>query len=207
VKLSRRKEPAEAEVVEPEPEIEPEPTGTAGKGRPTPKRRDSQGRRGPVTAPKTRKEAYARQKQLAKEQKSAAPAAKPRTVAEQRAALRRGDPSALPRRDQGPTRKLARDYVDSHRMLSNYLLWLFPLMIVTTFVRALFFLQMLILVVFVGLLIEWYLTGRRIRNMAIERFGSAEGGNMTIGFYAGSRAYLPRKWRLPKPQVSLGEKI
>jgi hypothetical protein len=92
-------------------------------------------------------------------------------------------------------------------MLSNYLLWLFPLMIVTTFVRALFFLQMLILVVFVGLLIEWYLTGRRIRNMAIERFGSAEGGNMTIGFYAGSRAYLPRKWRLPKPQVSLGEKI
>jgi hypothetical protein len=207
VKLSRRKEPAEAEVIEPEPDIEPEPTGTAGKGRPTPKRRDSQGRRGPVTAPKTRKEAYARQKQLAKEQKTAAPAAKPRTVAEQRAALRRGDPSALPRRDQGPTRKLARDYVDSHRMLSNYLLWLFPLMIVTTFVRALFFLQMLILVVFVGLLIEWYLTGRRIRNMAIDRFGSAEGGNMTIGFYAGSRAYLPRKWRLPKPQVSLGEKI
>jgi hypothetical protein len=207
VKLSRRKEAAEDEVVV---EPEPESAGTASKGRPTPKRRDSQGKRGPVTAPKTRKEAYARQKQLAKEQKAGASStstAKPRNVAEQRAALRRGDESALPRRDQGTTRKLARDYVDSHRMLSNYLLWLFPLMIVSTFIRALFFLQLLVLVVFVGLLVEWYLVGRRVRNMAIDRFGSAQGGNMTIGFYAGSRAYLPRKWRLPKPQVSLGEKI
>jgi hypothetical protein len=64
-----------------------------------------------------------------------------------------------------------------------------------------------ILVLFFGLLLEWYVVGRRIRNMAIERFGAAQGGNMTIGFYAGSRAYLPRRWRLPKPQVSLGEKI
>jgi hypothetical protein len=207
VKLIRRNEPAEPEaVVDPEPE--PEIVGeSARKGRPTPKRRDSQGKRGPVTAPKTRKEAYARQKQLAKEQKQTTATAKPRSVAEQRAALRRGDPSALPRRDQGTTRKLARDYVDSHRMLSNYLLWLFPLMIVSTFIRALFVLQMVILVLFFGLLLEWYVVGRRIRNMAIERFGAAQGGNMTIGFYAGSRAYLPRRWRLPKPQVSLGEKI
>ncbi len=207
MKLIRRSEPADPDVID---EVEPEPesvVGTASKGRPTPKRRDSQGKRGPVTAPKTRKEAYARQKQLAKEQKQSTATAKPRSVAEQRAALRRGDESALPRRDQGTTRKLARDYVDSHRMLSNYLLWLFPLMIVSTFIRALFVLQMVVLVLFFGLLLEWYVVGRRIRNMAIERFGSAQGGNMTIGFYAGSRAYLPRRWRLPKPQVSLGEKI
>ena len=30
---------------------------------------------------------------------------------------------------------------------------------------------------------------------------------MSIGFYAGSRAYLPRKWRLPAPQVQRGEPI
>ena len=213
MKLPFRKEPAAAldadadvDVIEPEPAAQ----GTAPKGRPTPKRRDSQGKRGPVTAPKTRKEAIARQKQLSKEQKAAprgSATAKPRTVAEQRAALRRGDESALPRRDQGPTRKLARNYVDSHRMLSNYLLWLFPLMIVSTFVQALYLLQIAVLVVFVALLLEWYLVGRRIRRMAIERFGEAQGGNMTIGFYAGSRAYLPRRWRLPKPQVSIGEQI
>ena len=55
------------------------------------------------------------------------------------------------------------------------------------------------------MLVEWYVTGKRIRAMAIERFGKADGGNMSIGFYAGSRAYLPRRWRLPAPQVERGQ--
>jgi hypothetical protein len=203
VKLSRREKPADADV-ETIDEAEPAAAAAARKGRPTPKRRESQGKRGPVSAPKTRKEAYARQKQLARQQKSERATAKPRTVAEQRAALRRGDPTALPRRDQGPTRKLARDYVDSRRLLSNYLLLLFPVMIAGL---ALPQLQIIVLVVFVGLLLEWYVIGKRIRTLAIERDGQAQGGNMTIGFYAGSRAYLPRRWRLPKPQVERGDPI
>jgi hypothetical protein len=202
VKLTRRdKGDAEPQPTVDEAEAE---RASARKGRPTPKRRDSQGRRGPVTAPRTRKEAYARQKQLSKQQRSARATAKPRTVAEQRAALKRGDPSVLPRRDQGPTRKLARDYVDAHRMLSNYLLLLFPVMIAGVVVPAL---QLIVLVVFLGLLVEWYIVGRRIRALAMDRFGQAQGGNMTIGFYAGSRAYLPRRWRLPAPQVALGDSI
>jgi hypothetical protein len=204
VKLSRRpaadSEPEADVVVEQQAEAE----GTTRKGRPTPKRRDSQGKRGPVSAPRTRKEAYARQKQLAREQKAARATAKPRTVAEQRAALRRGDPDALPRRDQGKTRKLARDYVDSHRMASNYLLVLFVFMIAgIVFPLA----QIVVLVAFIALLVEWYIVGRRIRAMALERFGDAQGGNMSIGFYAGSRAYLPRRWRLPAPQVQRGDTI
>ena len=194
-------------AADPEPAadvIEPAEAEGARKGRPTPKRRDSQGKRGPVSAPRTRKEAYARQKQLAREQKTARATAKPRTVAEQRAALRRGDPDALPRRDQGKTRKLARDYVDSHRMASNYLLVLFVFMIAgIVFPLA----QIVVLVAFIALLVEWYIVGRRIRAMALERFGEAQGGNMSIGFYAGSRAYLPRRWRLPAPQVELGDEI
>jgi hypothetical protein len=201
--LPRRDKDAAAETAAVVDDVD-EASEPERKGRPTPKRRDSQGRRGPVTAPKTRKEAYARQKQLSREQRSSRAAAKPRTVAEQRAALRRGDPSALPRRDQGQTRKLARDYVDSRRMLSNYLLLLFPIMIAGLAVPAL---QLVVLVVFLGLLVEWYIVGRRIRAMALERFGEAQGGNMTIGFYAGSRAYLPRRWRLPGPQVERGDSI
>jgi hypothetical protein len=202
VKLSRREKPDVAQAV-----AEPEPDAISlRKGRPTPKRRDAEGRRGPVVAPKTRKEAYARQKQLTREQKARpTTTAKPRSVAEQRAALKRGDPSALPRRDQGPTRKLARDYVDSKRMLSNYLLWLFPIMVIGAFVPALAGAQLGVLVLFFALLVEWYIVGGRIRKMAIERHGSAEGGPMSIGFYAGSRAYLPRRWRLPGPQVERGE--
>ena len=189
-----------------EAELPDEPGVSLGKGRPTPKRRESEGRRGPVTAPKTRKEAYARQKQLARTQRSSRStrSTKPRTVAEQRAALRRGDLDALPRRDQGQTRALARDYVDSKRMLSNYLLWLFPLMIAS---YVLPFASLIVIVIFLALLGEWYITGRRIRAMAAERFGSADGTAMSIGFYAGSRAYLPRRWRLPAPQVELGDEI
>jgi hypothetical protein len=203
VKLSRREAAVEADLPAEEPADRAD-VGTAPKGRPTPKRRDSQGRRGPVAAPRTRKEAYARQKQLAKEQKAARATARPRSVAEQRAALRRGDADALPRRDQGTTKKLARDYVDSHRMVSNYLLFLFPLMIIGF---AFWFAQLFVLVAFFALMVEWYIAGRRIRALAFDRYGEAQGGNMSIGFYAGSRAYLPRRWRLPAPQVEIGEEI
>ena len=200
MKLIRRDKPADPEAGVPAPDT----VAVGGrKGRPTPKRRESQGRRGPVTAPKTRKEAYARQRQLSKEQKTNR-SAKPRTVAEQRAALRAGDPSVLPRRDQGKTRKLARDYVDSHRMVSNYLLWLFPIMIIGVVVPAA---QIAVFAIFLALLVEWYLTGRRIRSLSLDRFGEAQGGNLSIGFYAGTRAYLPRRWRLPAPQVQRGEAI
>lgn len=176
---------------------------TGSKGRPTPKRRDSTVQRGPVSAPKTRKEAYARHKQQSKAAKVArkTPAAK-MTPQQRREALRSGDPAFLPRRDQGPTRQLARDYVDSHRMFSNYLLLLFPLMLVSYVVRGV---QYLVILVFVGLIFEWYLTGIRVRRLAVARDGSAQGSAMSIGFYAGSRAYLPRRWRLPAPQKTLGE--
>lgn len=175
------------------------------KGRPTPKRRDSAVQRGPVSAPKTRKEAYARQKLQAKAAREARknPTA-PMTPQQRREALRSGDPAFLPRRDQGPTRKLARDYVDSHRMVSNYLLLLFPLMILSYLIP---YIQFLVIIAFVGFILEWNLTGRKIRKIALERYGKAEGGAMTIGFYAGSRAYLPRRWRLPAPQVSRGDQI
>jgi hypothetical protein len=175
------------------------------KGRPTPKRRDSTVQRGPVTAPKTRKEAYARQKQQAKAARVAGKTpTSSMTTQQRRAALRSGDPSVLPRRDQGATRKLARDYVDAHRMASNYLLLLFPLMIASYLLP---YVQFAVIFVFLGLIVEWNLTGRKIRKIAIDRFGKADGGAMTIGFYAGSRAYLPRRWRLPAPQVQRGDSI
>jgi hypothetical protein len=206
MKLSRRDKSVgtDVESVSADSVVDEGVSASGAKGRPTPKRRDSQGRRGPVSAPKTRKEAYARQKQLSKSQPKTKTSAKPRSVAEQRAALRAGDPTALPRRDQGKTRKLARDYVDSKRMLSNYLLWLFPIMIVGIVIPAM---QLIVLVVFLTLLVEWYIVGKRIRALSMSRYGEAQGGNMSIGFYAGSRAYLPRRWRLPGPQVQRGDEI
>lgn len=183
------------------------PGGAHGKGRPTPKRRDVVGQRGPVRAPQTRKEAYARQKQLNREARAVQRSAGARLTPQQRRAmLRAGDPSVLPRRDQGATRKLARDYVDSRRMASNYLLVLFPLLLVSYAVRS-YIVQLVALAAFLAFLVEWYFTGRRIHRLATERLGKAEGGAASLGLYAGSRAYLPRRWRLPAPQVELGDEI
>jgi hypothetical protein len=201
VKLTRRGSEEVVAVDEPDLGVE------LGKGRPTPKRRDVAGARGPVSAPKTRKEAYARQKAQAKTLKAAR--TKPQgslTVNERRAALKAGDPAVLPRRDQGQTRKLARDYVDTHRMASNYLFVLFPLMVLAA-VHKIPVVDLITVALIVGFIGEWYVTGRRIRQLAIARYGEAQGGNMTIGFYAGSRAYLPRRWRLPAPQFQLGDEI
>ncbi len=180
------------------------------KNRPTPKRRDAEGRRGPVTAPKTRKEAYARQKQQAREARSnrtTSSAVKPTSAAERRAALRRGDASALPRRDQGATRKIARDWVDGKRMLSNYLLWLFPIYIIVTLVPVLRVAAAAIVVVFLGLIVESYFAARKVRALALERNGKAEGGTFGLAFYMLGRAYMPRRWRIPHPQVERGEQF
>jgi hypothetical protein len=202
VKLSPRRKSEE-----PTTEVLDEPEQVLrGKGHPTPKRRDSVVQRGPVSAPKTRKQAYARQKQQAKAAKIARRTPTSQlTVADRRAALRAG--TLLPRRDQGATRKYARDYVDSHRMFSNYLLLLFPLMIISYLVPGAWPIQVLVLAVFFGILVEWFMIGRRIVRLVTERAGSADGRPMSIGFYAGSRAYLPRRWRLPAPQVNLGDEI
>lgn len=182
---------------------EPTPDVVVGKGRPTPKRRDTSPVRGPVNAPRTRKEAVQWQKQQGARSRTTGRTGKLSGQA-YREALRRGDPDALPKRDRGPVRKLARDWVDSHRMISNYLLILFPLLIVGYVVPALNIAVIALLVVIAA---EWYLTGRRIRAMAMSRLDRVPDGPWQLGFYAGSRAYMPRRWRMPAPQVGIGDSI
>jgi len=194
----RRRRPEAPEPAEGEPiEQDPADPGGAPKGRPTPKRRTAAG---PVSpAPKTRKEAVAWQKQHA----NAKVAGQKRlTGTEYREAVRSGE--VLPRRDQGPVRALARDYVDSRRMASNYLLWLFPLLLVGYFVP---YLQLLTLLLFVLLVGEWVVTGSRIKRLAAERGHTSRESALSLGFYAGSRAYFKRSWRRPLPVKRLGDEI
>lgn len=191
---------AEQEVSEP---LDTTGSNTSVKGRPTPKRRDSARRRPPITeAPRNRKEAYKWQKEQAARGGSSATSA--RSPREQREAMRRGDPTALPRRDQGEVRKLARDWVDSKIMLSNFLLLLFPVLVLGYLIPRLNLVVIVLFVLFIG---DWYITGRRIRALALQRFSSVPQSAWSLGFYAGSRAYMPRKWRMPKPQVRRGDTI
>jgi hypothetical protein len=197
-----RKAPAEtiAEVPSPaEPERGPA-SARAPKGRPTPKRRTNS--TPPPPAPKTRKEAVAWQKQQGSKAKVAGQ--KKLNGDEYRQAMKAGDPRVLPRRDQGPVRGLARDYVDSHRMASNYLLLLFPLMILGYAYQPL---QLATLALFLLFLVEWILTGTKIRKLAQQRGLQTKESAVSLGFYAGSRAYFKRSWRRPLPRVGLGDKI
>jgi hypothetical protein len=200
VKLLRRRS------VAPEPESaaeEPTPDVVLGKGRPTPKRRDTTPQRGPVSAPRSRKEAAQWQKQQSSRSRASGRGGKLSGQA-YREALRRGDPDALPKRDQGPVRKLARDWVDSRRMLSNFMLVLFPLLVVGYFIP---YLNMAVFGLLLVIVVEWYLAGRRIRALAASRNNDVREGPWQLGFYAGSRAYMPRRWRMPSPQVRVGDSI
>jgi Protein of unknown function (DUF3043) len=195
----RRKTTADADEPSRDELTEQEPIGPGGapKGRPTPKRRTTTG---PITpAPKTRKEAIAWQKQHA----NARVAGQKRlTPTEQRQAIKSGQ--LLPRRDQGPVRALARDYVDTRRMASNYLLWLFPLLLVGYFVP---YLQILTFALFLVLLVEWIFAGTRIKRLAAERGHTSRESAVSLGFYAGSRAYFKRSWRRPLPVKQIGEEL
>jgi hypothetical protein len=209
VKLLPRRKSTDTAAA-PEPDAETLGEAQRGKGRPTPKRREVAPVRGPVTAPKNRKEAYARQKQLNREARAAAKsggsaAGAPQTSAERRAAMRSG--AVLSPRDQGPTRKLARDFVDSRRLFSNYLLAVMGLMLVSMFTKHLQILQLVALALFLGCVFESAVLGMRIRKLATQRFGKADVGAASISFYALSRAYLPRRWRMPAPQVQIGDEI
>jgi hypothetical protein len=188
--------------------VEPEPAVVGGpKGRPTPKRRDSSVRTaGPVPkAPQNRKEAMAWQRQQRAAAK-ASPAVK-MDKTEYRAAMRAGDEKVLPARDKGPVKSLARDYVDSRRMMSNFLFFLLPLVLLSTAIPALSILSVSSLVLLAIIFVEALINGRKIRRLAQERFGKVKESPLTLGFYCASRASMPRRWRLPATRVSLGDTI
>ena len=197
--LLRRKSADETESAVVEDEVVDEGPN-ARKGRPTPKRRT--GSTPPPPAPKTRKEAIAWQKQQGARAKVAGQ--KKMTTSEYRQAMKAGDPRVLPKRDQGPVRALARDYVDSRRMASNYLLLLFPLMLIGYAIKPL---QLVTLALFFALLVEWIITGNRIRKLARERGLETRESAVSLGFYAGSRAYFARSWRRPAPRLKIGDAI
>jgi len=172
-------------------------SASAAKGRPTPKRSAATPRRQPVTAPGNRKQAarQSRDRQRAERSRRAE-------------GLKRGDPRYLPAKDRGPVRALARDYVDSRRLLSEYYLYvvgvLFVLFIVPS-ATAKLLVYPLVLATLVTVLTEGIITARRVRKMAAERYpGETTKG---LGFYAALRSAQLRRLRLPPPRVKRGDKI
>ncbi|WP_343046126.1 DUF3043 domain-containing protein [Nonomuraea typhae] len=174
-----------------------------GKGRPTPKRRDAEGRRRqPVSAPKDRKEAYRqmRAKQAAERDRA-------------RKGMLAGDEKYYPVRDRGPARKFARDWVDSRRLPSQYFLPFSLLILLATWIPwpvgtrelILFWVMMtgwpvmMVGVLFTSVYVSW-----KVKKEAAAKFpGESMKG---VGFYAAMRALQIRKLRFPPPQLLPGGK-
>ncbi len=171
------------------------PGTTAGKGRPTPKRSESERRRRPFTAPGDRKEANRQYRDRQRQE---------RTRRQQ--GLQRGEQWALPPRDRGPVKELARDYVDSRRRLSEFYMYGLLVLLALLFVRNALVQSIVPLVVLIAvmiMLVEGIFIGRRVRTLAEERLpGESTRG---VRLYAAMRALQIRRLRMPKPRIKPGE--
>ena len=173
----------------------PTESATPGKGRATPSRKEAEAARklrlGALPAdPKARKQAE-REAQRAGYDRS-------------RQALRAGDERNYPARDQGPVKAFVRDYVDRRLRLLELLMplvilcWATLLMHNTKiYIYSSFVMEF---VVVLGIVLGVYLSQRVKRAVAAD-FGPAEARG--TGFYAFSRAVMPRPLRQPKPRVTM----
>jgi hypothetical protein len=199
----RRRSAGEPEVADQDlQDLEDGPPERAGytqaKGRPTPKRSEAERRRRqPYAAPSDRKAAAQQSRDRDRTSR-----------ARRMEAMKRGENWALPRKDQGPVRGLARDYVDSRRSISEFYMFAILVLVVLLFVPALrktAAVQYVFLLLLVVMIVESYLVGGRVIRLARQRFpGESTKG---IRMYAGIRATQIRRLRMPSPRVKVGDKI
>jgi hypothetical protein len=199
----RRRSETPAEEAAPAASSEQPKSGTPGKGRPTPKRREAEGRRRqPVTAPANRKEAY---RQMRARQQA--------ERARVREGIARGDERYMPARDKGPVRRFARDWVDSRRLVSQYFLPFSLVILLATWIplepqlRAYVYFAVITIawpLMMVGVLFTSVWVAWRVKRVAAEKF--PDENLRGVGFYAAMRALQIRRLRFPPPTVLPGGK-
>ena len=188
------------------PPIEESPT--VGKGRPTPKRRESEGRRGPVAPPpKTQREAIKRSKVAGKSMTKDEKRAMARTNREK---MMSGDERYILPRDRGKIRAYVRDLVDTRRNVAGILLPIIILLIPFPVVQA--YGPLVLLVAIVAAILDSIIFARQISKKVQAKFPNGDNSGLSskgssLGFYAFNRACLIRKWRVPRPRVDAGAKI
>ncbi|MFL6128051.1 MAG: DUF3043 domain-containing protein [Mycobacteriales bacterium] len=201
--LRRRSDPpAAVERAEPAGSADArDPRRTPGKGKPTPRRREAQRRRtGPVAPPpKTRREAYRRAREQGSDRR-----------AEQREGMRAGDERFLLARDRGPERRLVRDIVDSRRNIGVLFLLMALVYAASIFVPNLQLKAVatsLWLTVLFLLVVDSFVLGFRIRKLVRQRFPDTTQPMRSLLVYGISRGTMVRRWRAPKPQVPVGNRV
>ena len=169
---------------------------TESKGRPTPKRSESQVKRGASLAPaKTR------------EEKRAAKEANRMQRLAQRSAYMRGEESALPARDRGPVRKYVRNIVDSRISVGEFFLPFIFIVLLVSITRnqtiAILSILAMYLIMFVAIIDGWFL-GRKIKREVAAKFPNESTKGLAL--YGFLRSTQMRRMRAPKPQIKRGDK-
>jgi hypothetical protein len=171
---------------------------TAPKGVPTPKRSEAQAnRRRPYQAPANRKAAAQQSRQLERGERI-----------RRSEALQRGESWALPPKDRGPVRALARDVVDARRGIGEYYMVMVVLLVVLLIVpgsSTKVIADIVVVFLLVVIIVEAWLVGAKVKRLAAERFPNES--TKGVVWYAGSRGIQLRRMRIPKPRVNRGDKV
>jgi Protein of unknown function (DUF3043) len=192
----------------PEAQAKNKPLAQAGKGRPTPKRSEAErdryrsitgsttSGRGPGSGPTGKRKATPEDKTRARAERD-----------KRMTAMRRGEEWALGPRDRGPVKRLARDYVDSHRRASEYYMYVLILLLIALLSRNKTletYVTPLVLVLIVVVALDAYLIRRALRKLVAQRFPNESTRGMTT--YAVMRALQIRRFRMPAPRLKPGDK-
>jgi hypothetical protein len=185
-----------------EAQAKAKPTAEAGKGRPTPKRRDAERNRyQSITGGTSSGRGGARSTPA---DKSAARTERARRYD----AMKRGEDWALGPRDRGPARKIARDYVDSHRRPSEYYMYVLIVLLIALLSRSKAlntYVSPLVLALVVVILIDAFFIRRALHKLLAERLPGESARGLTM--YAVMRALQIRRFRMPAPRLKPGDKM
>jgi hypothetical protein len=185
------------------------PAAESGKGRPTPKRSEAERDRyrsitGSTTSGRGRTSGSTARGKATPEDKVRARSERDKRMA----AMRRGEDWALGPRDRGPARKLARDYVDSHRRVSEYYMYVLIVLLVALLSRSKAlenYVSPLVVVLIVIIVADAYFIRRALRKLVAERLPGESARGLTT--YAVMRALQIRRFRMPAPRLKPGDKF
>jgi hypothetical protein len=187
------------------------PAAEAGKGRPTPKRSQAEANRyrtitgsttsgrGPVKAGDPKRKLTPQEKDQVRTDRN-----------RQLQAMRKGEEWALGPRDRGPAKKLARDYVDSHRRPMEYYMYALILLVLGLFTgrgsgAISSYIQYFLIVIIVIIAVDGYLLRRSILRLVHERLPNES--TRGLAFYAIMRGLQLRRFRTPSPALQPGDKF
>ena len=178
------------------------PAAETAKGRATPKRSEAErGRRQGITGTPARSGGSSR----GGTKTSSADAQAQRRARQE--AVRRGEQWALPARDRGPVKALARDYIDSRRRLSEYYMYLMIVLVIVLFVKqsgVQLYAEPIALVLIGLVVVDAAWLRFKLTKLVRERLPGESTRGLTM--YAVFRALQIRRFRVPPPRIRPGDK-